>query len=148
MTKDPISNSEDMIDVRDVIARFEALEVDYDMASDVVSEVGDNEKETAEEALNDWLASEDGEEFKSLRALLEELQGNGGDEQWKGDWYPLQLIRDSYFEDYAQELAEDIGAIKAGDKWPHNCIDWEKAARELQYDYSSVEFDGVTYWYR
>lgn len=27
-------------------------------------------------------------------------------------------------------------------------VDWERAARELQMDYTPVEFDGVTYWVR
>jgi hypothetical protein len=88
------------------------------------------------------------DELETFRALLEDLRGNGGDEQWNGDWYPVTLIRDSYFKDYAQELAEDIGAINSDASWPNNCIDWDKAARELQMDYSSVEFDGVTYHYR
>ena len=28
------------------------------------------------------------------------------------------------------------------------CIDWAQAARELRMDYTSVDFDGVTYWIR
>lgn len=32
--------------------------------------------------------------------------------------------------------------------WPNTCIDWDEAARELQYDYFTVEFDGITYWIR
>lgn len=58
------------------------------------------------------------------------------------------LIRDSYFEEYAEQLADDIGAIDRNAKWPVNCIDWEKAARELQYDYTEVDFDGEAYWIR
>ena len=27
-------------------------------------------------------------------------------------------------------------------------IDWAQAAHELQMDYTSVDFDGVTYWIR
>lgn len=38
-------------------------------------------------------------------------------------------------EDFAQNLAEDIGAIDPKASWPNNCIDWEYAARELMYDY-------------
>jgi len=119
-----IENTEDALDVRDIIARFEFLENDDD------------------------LDDEDKQEFALLESLLKDLQGNGGDEQWKGDWYPLTLIRDSYFEEYAQELAEDIGAINRNMQWPLNCIDWEQAAGELRMNYSDVEFDGVTYWYR
>ena len=88
------------------------------------------------------------EELETLEALLDELKGCGGDEQWGGDWYPLTLIRNSHFEEYAQELAEECGMVNADARWPNNCIDWEKAARELQWDYSAVDYDDVTYWYR
>lgn len=94
------------------------------------------------------LDEEETEELEELENLLSELQGLGGDEQFDGDWYPCVLIRDSYFRDYAQELAEDCGMVNEKAGWPNNCIDWELAARELQYDYSSVEIDGVTYWTR
>jgi len=43
-------------------------------------------------------------------------------------------------EDFAQDLAEQIGAINYDTSWPNNCIDWELAARELMYDY--FEMDG------
>lgn len=88
------------------------------------------------------------EELATLRKLIDETRGYGGDHQFEGDWYPGSLIRDSYFETYAEELAEDVGAISRDAQWPLGCIDWEKAARELQVDYSTVEYDGVTYWYR
>lgn|SRR5574337_519667 len=122
-----ITKYDDVIDLRDVIARVEELR-----------EGRDESGETADDA----------EELAVLESLLSECKGAGGDEQWEGDWYPVTLIRDSYFEDYAQELAEDIGAINPDASWPNNCIDWERAARELQMDYTSVEFDDVTYWTR
>ena len=46
------------------------------------------------------------------------------------------------------ELAEDCGMLTNTDSWPNRCIDWEQAARELRMDYTSVDFDGVTYWIR
>lgn len=59
-----------------------------------------------------------------------------------------ELIADSHFTEYAQQLAEDIGAIRSDNQWPNYCIDWEYAARELQYDYSAVDIDGDRYWIR
>ena len=94
------------------------------------------------------LDDDETEELQTLEKLLEELKGCGGDEQWLGDWYPVTLIRYSHFEDYAKELAEECGMVNVDAKWPNNCIDWEKAARELQWDYSTVDYDDVTYWYR
>lgn len=58
------------------------------------------------------------------------------------------MIPDHLFEGYAQELAEDIGAIGKDNQWPLYCIDWKHAAEELQMDYSEVEVDGKTYYFR
>lgn len=38
-------------------------------------------------------------------------------------------------EDFAQDLAEQTG-FEQPNAWPYNCIDWERAARDLMYDYS------------
>ena len=129
------TNTDDVIDVRDIIARVEELR--DEIQSCCTASAHGLEREAALKS-----------ELETLENLLEELKGCGGDERWEGDWYPITLVRDSHFEDYAEELAEDIGAINRDASWPNNCIDWERAARELLQDYSSVEFDGVTYWYR
>ena len=115
----------DTIDVRDIIARVEELE--------------NMEGERDEDEVQELIA---------LTALMEDLKGMGGDEQWRGDWYPVTLINNMYFKTYAQELAEDIGAVDTDAKWPNNCIDWDVAANELKHDYSIVLVDGNTYWTR
>lgn len=56
------------------------------------------------------------------------------------------MIPASDFTEYAQELAEEIGAIDPAAKWPVYCIDWERAARELKMDYTSVQVNGTTYY--
>lgn len=126
-----ITSSDDYIDVRDVIERVEYLETELESTED--SEGGD---------------SLEREELATLTALLDDLRGNGGDHEWKGDWYPVSLIRQTYFQDYAQELAEDIGAIDKNAGWPLGYIDWEAAADALLMDYTSTEFEGITYYYR
>lgn len=136
---DPISNSEDVIDSRDVIARIDQLKdeledagVSFDLETDKLNDAANERDMTAE--LEEW---------EALTKLAE--QG----EQYAPDWqYGETLIRDSYFREYAEELAEDIGAINAETTWPNNCIDWERAARELRVDYTAIDFDGVTYWIR
>jgi hypothetical protein len=125
-TTKEISNSDDIIDSRDVIARIEEL---HDIATD--------------ESLDSDERTHANNELAVLQALQEEAEGYAPD--WK---HGAALIRDSYFKEYAQELADDIGAINSEATWPNNCIDWDRAARELQMDYTSVEFDGVTYWVR
>lgn len=127
---DEITNSENVIDSRDVIARINYLE---------------SERESAENP-DEWDDSDEGQELKALKALADEASGSA---DWTYDWtYGETLIRDSYFEDYARELAEDIGAIPKDLGWPCNHIDWEGATNALKMDYFSVEFDGVEYWIR
>jgi uncharacterized protein (UPF0335 family) len=151
-----IDNSEDIIDSRDVIERIEELEGERESlqqdvedaeaavieADGIDSEDAEAAEATAREALADWDNSEEAGELAALKALAEEGEGYS-------DWeHGAQLIRDSYFETYAMELADEIGATSDNDAWPLNCIDWEKAARELRMDYSSIDFDGETYWVR
>lgn len=138
-----ISHLDDTIDVRDIIARVEELREERD---DLQTALDGGSQEDVN-ALAEW-ETDNAEELAELESLLDDLNGMGGDEQWEGDWYPTTLIRDSYFQDYAQELAEECCMIDPNAKWPMTCIDWEKAARELQWDYSSVEVNGVTYWTR
>ncbi len=76
-----ISNSDDIIDSRDVIERIAYLHAD--------------ETDEAEQ-----------EELDTLLALQEDAEGYA--EDWQ---HGVTLIRDSYFRDYAIELADDISAI-------------------------------------
>jgi hypothetical protein len=60
------------------------------------------------------------------------------------------LVHEDYFQEYAEELAVDIGAIDRSQRnhWPYTCIDWEQAAEELKQDYSVIDIRGGTYYYR
>jgi len=60
------------------------------------------------------------------------------------------MIHENEFEDYAQQLAKDIGAINddTQSNWPLDCIDWEKAAEQLQQDYTEINWCGETYYMR
>ena len=42
-------------------------------------------------------------------------------------------------EDFAQDLADQLGCIDQNAHWPNTCIDWEWAAREIMYDYFEVD---------
>jgi hypothetical protein len=128
------SNADNVVDIRDLIARWEEL---------------DDERQNHEddpETFPDGLDECDTAELASLTSLLDDLKGYGGDHQWRGDWYPVVLYADSYFPEHARETAEDLDLI--GEGWPNSCIDWDQAASELQQDYASVDWDGVTFWYR
>lgn len=123
---------DDIIDSRDVIARIDDLREESELLSDNAS-------------YDDSEISRD-DVTKELTALTD-LAKQG--EDYLEDWqYGVTLVRDSYFETYAQEFAEELDLIPANTAWPFTCIDWAQAARELQMDYTSVEYDGVTYWAR
>jgi len=171
MSRDTPSNSDDVIDSRDVIRAIRDLEDEREQLADAVTEAEDafrelvgvsysdataeqideNDAEDAEStllaaraALQEWDEDEDqGGALKALRDLEGEAEGYS-------DWrHGATLIRDSYFEDYARQTAEDIhGRGVADASWPFDCIDWEKAADALKQDYTCVDFDGVEYWVR
>jgi uncharacterized protein YukE len=134
-----IDNSQNVLDSRDITERIEELE------SEQTELMGDWDGSSELTAPAEFLAWEEehGEELDTLRKLAEE--GESAVADWK---YGETLIRDSYFEEYAQELASDIGAIDRNASWPACHIDWKAAAESLQQDYTSIEFGDVTYWVR
>jgi hypothetical protein len=128
----------DIIDVRDIIARVEELR--------------DSQKEHIEamfkpggEYMKPWADFTVAKELAILENLLKNLCGYGGDEQWEGDWYPVTLIKDSYFEESMDEMVADCYQLpKEMPYWMSIKIDYE----ELKQDYSEVEFEDDTYYYR
>lgn len=123
-----ITPDRDRIDSREIIERIDDLaecQAAYDREG------------------GDWARDypEDAEELAALRALADQCVG------YCPDWnYGAALIRDSHFPTYTRELAEDIGAVHPVTRWPLTCVDWDRAANELRMDYTSVDFDGVTFW--
>jgi len=122
-----------VIDLRDVTERVDDLREERD-ACDA-------------EDYEAWQKGEGAEELATLTNLLDDLAGCGGDHQWEGVRYPLTLINDSHFTDAMRELVEDIGDMPHGMP-SYLAIDWDATADNLRVDYSSVEFDGDTFWYR
>lgn len=166
------SIGDDIIDVRDIIARVEELQEQqsaYQSAKDEADEARANvahhhsdvseaealqrdfpECEEARQLIDaleqvEPLTEEEAEELAKLEEILSDLCGNGGDEQWNGDWYPVTLINESYFEEAMDELLEDIGDI------PKNIPSYLKIVVDydaLKMDYTSTDINGETYWYR
>lgn len=123
------------IDIRDVIERYEALESNLTISA----------HEIMPGASEEFRAVFD--ECKNLESILSELKGCGGDEEWRGEWYPITLVSHDYFVDYAQELVEDCGYLPA-DLPSWIAIDWEKTADAVKEDYSLVTIGSNDYWYR
>ena len=164
-----ISNNDNTIDSRDVIERIERLEEEREPLQEAVDEaktaIKDLEEErvhykdaddladiqkrldeakedlkTQEQELEEWDESDEAEELKALQDFAEVCSDN---REWK---HGMTLINHSHFEDYARELAKDIGAISGEEKWPCTCIDWEQAAEELRIDYTEYVFGDVPFY--
>ncbi len=159
-----ISNSDDIFDSRDLLKRIAELEgeplLDDDLELLKANGVAwpEDEAPTTLEEVNEHLqvlsdggkdsdyssAACEAEELITLRKCASDMEDVSGEMLHHG----ATAIRDSYFKEYAEQLADDIGAIDSNAGWPLSCIDWDQAARELQQDYSTFDFDGVTYWVR
>lgn len=154
---------DDYIDSRDVIERIEELESElqdvHDKEFDEWLEArgegtsADDEDKEVPTKFDEWLRWvhdggpshlywEEVDEYLDLIELRDQAQGYG-------DWdHGETLIHESKFKEYAEQLAEDIGAIDRHAAWPLTHIDWEAAAQDLRADYMEVEFNGDTYLMR
>ena len=125
---------------------------DIDTTDDIIDsrELVENISELEVYEADDDLLGEDVERLARLKSLRDDIADRLGEDALR---WGVTLVRDTYFTEYAQELADDIGAIDRNASWPLTCIDWERAARELQMDYTAFDVDNgygttVTYWGR
>jgi glucan phosphorylase len=148
------------IDTRDLKNRKEELEILRDAIEDAQSEMDqhgnlkpseedgeefaewEEELKSLEEVLDnakDEFGSEDKEELEELEVLEAEISDFN---------YGETMIPLNDFEDYARELAEDLGVTERNASWPYNHIDWEAAAEALAQDYTIVSYQGDDYYAR
>jgi predicted nucleic acid-binding Zn-ribbon protein len=161
-----VSNCSDVLDSRDIIARLQELqdikdeaenetERLHDEISDIQAQIEEADDDHIDSLTIDLIQLEDElaaieflteEEDEEMRILYEvDKQGEDYAEDWK---HGCTLINESYFTEYAEELAGDIGAVDRNASWPLNHIDWEEAADELKIDYTEIDFDGTTFYVR
>ena len=150
------SNRSDVIDIRDVFERIEELEDELSPIEEKEDEIESLDPEEDKEEIR--IAKEEleqirkdledeAEELKILMDFVGEFEGYGGDEQWRGNWHPVTLVNEDYWEEYCEELCTDLGYIsKDFPSWIE--IDWKSTAENIKVDYTSGEFDGVTFWGR
>jgi len=140
----------EILDTRDIIEKFEELETEFLSIYNEQASDDDFASDSEDDDFIVWLAglhTDEAVEFKTLRDILDDLKGCGGDEQWRGDWYPITLIREDYFTDYCMELVQDIGDLPR-DIPSYLEIDWQKTANNIRMDYSETDIDGNTYYFR
>lgn len=124
----------EIMDSRNLIAVAEEIR-------DALAEYDDGDT-SALEALP--AEAEDEAEARALLAAIDAL-AEEGIEDWQ---YGATLIHEDHFTAYAEELADDIGAVNREASWPLTHIDWEAAAESLKQDYTEVDFRGTTYYAR
>lgn len=119
---------EDVFDTRDLQERLE------DLLSLGLADMTDEER-----------AYDFENEVAELELLLE-LRDEIGDTTFlDGE----AMIRESYLTEYFQEMLYDIGDLpKELPFYIENNIDWKGVTDDLLMDYSEVEIDGVTFYYR
>lgn len=127
------------IQVEDITDRVEELRDELESAHD--------EKETTlsfEYALQDASNFADNAdeyaEFVGLMEILSEIEGNGGDHQWNGGWYPQELLHDNDFEQRMDEMVDECYELP---KLPSFCIITLDYVA-LRQDYTEIEIDGNT----
>jgi hypothetical protein len=142
-----ITNDEDIIDTRELIARIEDLEsMKAALEEDVENATTQVEASDATRALNVF-AQDEGLELKLLLDFASEC------ETLRDYHYGETLIRETYFTTYIERLIDECYPMPEGfdsGNWPfsHMKFDFEGAAEEAKIDYTCIEFDGVTYYAR
>jgi uncharacterized small protein (DUF1192 family) len=154
---DEINFSSDILDSRDIEERINHLE----------GEIERIDEESREQWEKSVIASNDGNgpaypyaNFDNVDEFVKHVIENSDerlelkkltdfrDEVGSGEWpYGLTFINADSFTEYAEQFAEDIGAINRDAAWPLNHINWEAAASDLKQDYSEVEIDGNSFYY-
>ena len=126
-TLDELSN-ENTFDARDLQDRIDELE-SLDLA-----DMSDDER-----------ANEYENEVAELETLLE-LADEIGDSTLQ---YGETMIRESYMTDYLIELVHDIGDLPRDlPSYIESNIDWDDVCDDLMIDYSEVEINGITFYFR
>lgn len=130
--------------LRDAVTEAESKLVEHRATSRADSD-GDewDETESELESALDVAISDFTDDEKTELAELENLESEIS--EWR---HGEAMIPESEWIDYAQQMAEDIGAIPDNAQWPCTCIDWKQAADELATDYSTVTYQGTDYYVR
>ena len=111
-----ITNSDDVIDSRDILDYIEKYKNDKDFEDKV----------------------------KALQSIVKQY-GDVYSDCISDFEFGVTFIKDSYFEDYMWDFFLEVNQI---DEALECYIDIEAFARDQQYNYDTVDFDGIEYWYQ
>lgn len=128
----------DYIDTRDLAEIREGLRNELEESyKELVDSV---KQEDLEEAYKEW--AEDNENDLERIEQIDQIESEVSEFEL-GE----TLIPECEFENYVEDMVKDCGYLdKDIPSWIE--IDWEKTADNLRCGYSTVEYDGDTYYYR
>ena len=145
--------SQNVIDTRDIQDRIDEIESDIESLEEEISELSEEIDELDEDDSGNKneidLKLDDIEDKRGqIEDLQEELSMLLDVKQEVPEFsYGETLIHENYWVEYVQELCEDCGYIsKDFPYWIE--IDWEATAKNVAMDYSTIELDGNTYYFR
>ena len=145
--------TENIIDTRDIQDRIDELNDDIDTLENEISDLSEEIDELDEDDPDDKneidLKLYDIEDKRGqIEDLQEELSMLLDVKSEVPEFsYGETLIHESYWVEYVQDLCEDCGYISRD--FPHwIAIDWDATADNVAMDYSTIELDGNTYYFR
>lgn len=136
-----------VIDTRDLQDRIDELESQIE---DIGAEITD---------LEEQLQDEDEDDIGEIKEQIEQLDFDRDDLKVEleelnylkseiPEWYDGNaLIHEDYWVEYVQDLLEDCGDIPSDLPW-YIVVDWVSTAENIAVDYSTIEYDGSTCYYR
>lgn len=146
--------SDNVIDTRDIQDRIDEINDEIDTLkeeiNDLSNEIDDLEEE--EEDGNQSLIDEKLDDIDDKKGEIEVLQEELKQLLEIKDEVPEfedgnTLINADYWVEYCEELCKDCGYLSSDLPWWIE-IDWEKTAENIAVDYSIVEIQGETFYYR
>lgn len=144
----------DIVDTRDIQERIDEIEDDIDTLenemSDLEEEIDEliDSEEDGNQNIIDLKLDEIEEKVGVIKDLKEELDNllnikSEVPEFEEGN----TLIHENYWVEYVQDLVTDCGYISSDLPWWIE-IDWDRTADNVAQDYSTIEIEGNTYYYR
>ena len=116
--------------------------------NDDILDSRDLEERIVELKKDNNLTDQEKEELEQLTAIKKDVEDYSSDDWEDG----ITFVSQYYWQDYCKDFAYDCGYIEDIDRVNANpliyCVDWEKWASEMKYDYTSTKINNVDYYFR
>lgn len=144
-TRDLNKRLDELTEKQDNIA---AAKEELEELKEELASAGDEEKEELEEKIIDKESDIESLESDFDKDEQEELAELENLESEISEWrHGETLIHEDNWINYVKEILEDYGDTPMNLPW-YVVINWEETAETLKSDYSEIEYQGSTYYYR